>query len=116
MTNVDHSRLASAATAFSHPRRIMIFETLADERDGLWFETLLTRTKLQPSTLAHHLKPMVAAGLVERRRRGARVRLIVAPGPVDALDRLSGALRAAIRRRPTPRLASSRGVASAPEA
>ena len=39
---------------------------------GLGFGPLMERTRLQPSTLRHHLRPMAAAGLVVPvRRRGS---------------------------------------------
>ena len=65
--------IARAMTALSHPRRVAIFEALeAAGPAGLGFGPLMERTRLQPSTLRHHLRPMAAAGLVVSvRRRGS---------------------------------------------
>lgn len=72
MTN--HQSVARAMTALSHPRRVAIFEALeAAGPGGLGFEPLMQKTRLQPSTLRHHLGPMIAARLVTSSRRGLNV-------------------------------------------
>ena len=66
--------IARAMTALSHPRRVSIFEALESAGpSGLGFEPLLQTTGLQPSTLRHHLRPMLAVGLVASSRRGLNV-------------------------------------------
>lgn len=70
----QNERTALAFNALSHPRRALIFDKLETEgAKGLGFEELMAATDLQVSTLRHHLRPMIAAGLVARRRRGLRV-------------------------------------------
>ena len=69
----DHAAIAAAMTALSHPRRVLIYETLAAAPDGLAYGDLLARTRLSLSSLNHHLRPMRAAGVVATRRRGGFV-------------------------------------------
>ena len=71
---INRKDIARAMTALSHPRRVAIFEALETAGSGgLGFEPLMERTRLQPSTLRHHLRPMTAAGLVVSTRRGLNV-------------------------------------------
>ena len=71
---INRNDIARAMTALSHPRRVAIFEALETAGPaGLGFEALLERTRLQPSTLRHHLRPMMSARLVTSSRRGLNV-------------------------------------------
>ena len=69
----SHS-IARAVTALSHPRRVTLFGALEDAGPkGLGFEELLSTTGFGVTTLRHHLRPMQAAGLVVRHRKGVKV-------------------------------------------
>ena len=71
----ERDRTASAFNALSHPRRIAIFDKIEEAgATGIGFDALMGATGLQVSTLRHHLRPMIASGLVMRRRRGLNVR------------------------------------------
>lgn len=76
-TNED---IATAFTALSHKRRILIFRILQKEGE-LTHKALQARTGFRAMTLSHHLGPMVAAGLVSRRVRGPYTYLSLRPGP-----------------------------------
>lgn len=70
----ENDQIARAMTALSHPRRVQLFDILEDAGPrGVGFEDLLKRTKFNISTLRHHLRPMQAAGLVVRRRKGVNI-------------------------------------------
>lgn len=74
MNRNRNAAIAAAMTALSHPRRVAIYDVLcAAPRPGLSFDALLAATRLNRSTLGHHLRPMLAAGLVRRRRKGREV-------------------------------------------
>ena len=74
LTRKQSVAIAAAMTALSHPRRVALFTILEDAGPpGLGFDELLKRSKLSISTLRHHLRPMQAAGLVVRRRKGVNV-------------------------------------------
>ncbi|MEO1612179.1 MAG: helix-turn-helix transcriptional regulator [Pseudomonadota bacterium] len=78
-----NERTALAFNALSHPRRALIFDKLETEgANGLGFDALMTATGLQVSTLRHHLRPMIAAGLVARRRHGLTVTFRLQGGDV----------------------------------
>ena len=69
-------QIARAMTALSHPRRVAIFEVLENAGSrGLGVEELMRSAGLRPSTLNHHLRPMIAAGLVRKTRVGLPTRL-----------------------------------------
>lgn len=71
---IHRKDIARAMTALSHPRRVTIFEALESAGPaGLGFEALMTAARLQPSTLRHHLRPMMAAHLVMSMRQGPNV-------------------------------------------
>lgn len=82
----ERRHVAAATNALGHPRRVLIFDRLVEaDPDGLTFEGLLRETGLSVSTLSHHLRPMVDAGLVERRRTGAFVFHRLAAQPISAV-------------------------------
>ena len=69
MVDTDSDDVASAMNALSHPRRMAIFKALEIAGlDGLGFDAMVERNGLQLSALRNHLRPMLAAGLVARRR------------------------------------------------
>jgi len=71
MTN---AALARNFKALSHPRRAMIFRLLARRPEaGDSLDRLERATRLQYSSLVHHLREMEKCGLIRRHRRGPEV-------------------------------------------
>lgn len=65
---------ASALSALGHDARLCIFRLLVRAGDsGLTVGELVEGTDLPASTLAHHLKTLVASGLVIQERNGREV-------------------------------------------
>jgi len=63
-----------ALAALGHEARLEIFRLLVRAGDeGLTVGEIVARLGLAPSTLAHHLQALVAAGLVVQERRGREV-------------------------------------------
>lgn len=56
-------------------------------RDGLSIGAVQERTGIAPSTLAHHLRFLSAAGLVEQEKRG---RSVITRAAFDQLEQLAG--------------------------
>jgi len=74
MTNTDPAMLndiAAALAELGHPTRLAIFRRLvqAGER-GLPVGLLGEAFEIAPSTLSHHLKGLIACGLIEQIREG----------------------------------------------
>lgn len=84
-------KIAAAFTALSHPRRVRIYRALRTAgASGLSHGALQNVTRLPPMTLSHHLKPMLAVGLVRRKQRGSFVFFSLNPGAVlDVVDNLA---------------------------
>jgi DNA-binding transcriptional ArsR family regulator len=60
--------------ALGHEARLEIFRLLVRAGDeGVTVGEIVARLGLAPSTLAHHLQGLVAAGLVVQERRGREV-------------------------------------------
>ena len=87
--------------ALSHPRRVMIFRLLAKRPEaGDSFDRLTRATRLQPSSLVHHLREMERCGLLRRNRRGPEVAYRLTPGELtDALG-AAGDVAQVARHRP----------------
>lgn len=81
------ARVKRAAVALSVPSQKRMLEELGRE-PGLSAGTLATRANVAPATGSHHLKRLVALGLAERRRDGARVRFFLAQGVAEAVRAL----------------------------
>ena len=82
MTNED---LARNFKALAHPRRAMIFRLLAKHPEaGDSLDHLAQATRLQNSSLVHHLREMDRCGLLRRRRRGPEVAYRLIPGEFNA--------------------------------
>jgi DNA-binding transcriptional ArsR family regulator len=65
---------ARALAALGHEARLDIFRLLVRAgRDGLIVGDVAGHTRLPASTLAHHLRTLVSAGLVTQERRGREV-------------------------------------------
>ncbi|MGB3553798.1 MAG: metalloregulator ArsR/SmtB family transcription factor [Jannaschia sp.] len=73
----DRSRSATTAralTALGHEARLDVYRLLVRAgNDGLIVGDIATHSKLPLSTLAHHLRTLVGAGLVVQERRGREV-------------------------------------------
>lgn len=65
---------ARALAALGHEARLDVYRLLVRAgADGLIVNDLAAHTSLPASTLAHHLRTLVAAGLVLQERRGREV-------------------------------------------
>ena len=68
---MNESDAAAALAALGHEARLKVFRLLVRAGEGgLSVGDIAAHEGLAPSTLAHHLGALVAAGLVERRRAG----------------------------------------------
>ena len=77
--------VSRALSALGHPARLDIFRILVRAGDeGLIVGDIAAHTDLPLSTLAHHLRTLVGAGLVNQERRG---REIVNAINFDAMNR-----------------------------
>jgi len=66
---------ARALAALGHDARLAVFRLLVRAGDdGLTVGDIQTHTGIAPSTLAHHLRCLVDAGLVAQHRNGREVR------------------------------------------
>ncbi|WP_298434007.1 helix-turn-helix transcriptional regulator [uncultured Jannaschia sp.] len=75
MTDDDRTAATAAAlAALGHAARLDVFRLLVRAgHDGLIVGDIAAHTDLPLSTLAHHLRTLVAAGLVQQERRGREV-------------------------------------------
>ncbi|GIT92537.1 transcriptional regulator [Jannaschia pagri] len=81
---------ADALAALGHTVRLSIFRLLVRAgHDGLRVGDIAEHMALAPSTLAHHLRALVQAGLVRQTRRGREVWCVV---DFDATQTLLGFL------------------------
>ena len=70
----DTSTTARALAALGHEARLEVYRLLVRAgEDGLIVGDIAGHTKLPLSTLAHHLRTLVSAGLVIQERRGREV-------------------------------------------
>mgnify|MGYP001555540210 CR=1 FL=1 len=83
---------ARALSALGHDARLAIFRLLVKAGDeGLRVGDLAAHMEMPASTLAHHLKSLVDAGLVIQERRG---REVINRADYDAMRRMIGFLTA----------------------
>jgi ArsR family transcriptional regulator, arsenate/arsenite/antimonite-responsive transcriptional repressor len=75
--------------ALADPHRVKIINLLATSSDPVCVCEFTTPLGLSQPTVSHHLKKLVAAGLLEREQRGTWAYYSLAP---DALDGLAAAL------------------------
>lgn len=81
---------ARALAALGHEARLAVFRLLVRAgRDGLSVGDLVSRMDLPASSLSHHLRALVAAGLVAQERRG---RLVINRADFEAMNRTVGFL------------------------
>ncbi|MEL6587231.1 MAG: metalloregulator ArsR/SmtB family transcription factor [Pseudomonadota bacterium] len=70
----DTATTARALAALGHEARLDVYRLLVRAgQDGLIVGDIAAHTKLPLSTLAHHLRMLVSAGLVTQQRRGREV-------------------------------------------
>lgn len=70
----NSSQTARALAALGHEARLDVFRLLVRAgEDGLIVGDIAAHTKLPLSTLSHHLRTLVSAGLVAQERRGREV-------------------------------------------
>ena len=72
MTEINS--IARALAALGHDARLDVFRLLVRAGDaGLIVNDIAAHTKLPLSTLSHHLRTLVSAGLVTQNRQGREV-------------------------------------------
>ncbi len=70
----EHESIARALSALGHEARLSIFRLLVRAgEDGLTVGDIGAHLGTPPSTLAHHLGALVAAGLVAQERQGRQI-------------------------------------------
>jgi ArsR family transcriptional regulator, arsenate/arsenite/antimonite-responsive transcriptional repressor len=86
------ARLADTAKALADPIRVQLVDVLAAHPGELCACDLLPLFDVAQSTLAHHLKTLADAGILESSRQGLFVYYFVRPHAlVDLADWLEGA-------------------------
>ncbi|MCS6759976.1 MAG: metalloregulator ArsR/SmtB family transcription factor, partial [Candidatus Devosia euplotis] len=66
--------IARALAALGHEARLDVFRLLVRAGDeGMIVGDIALHAGLPPSTLAHHLRALVAAGLMQQQRRGREI-------------------------------------------
>ena len=84
-TSTHTASAARALAALGHEARLDVYRLLVRAgEDGLIVNDLAAHTALPASTLAHHLRTLVGAGLVLQERRG---REVVNRADYDAMNR-----------------------------
>lgn len=88
----DPSHHAAALAALGHEARLAVFRLLVRAGpEGVGVGALVSHMGLPASSLAHHLRALVAAGLVTQERRG---RQVVNRADFEAMHRTLGFLTA----------------------
>ena len=73
-TNINTARAAKALSALGHEARLSVYRLLVRAgTSGLNVGDLSAQLAIPPSTLAHHLKALVDAGLVVQEKLGREV-------------------------------------------
>ena len=93
------TQLATYAKALADPIRVLLVDVLAEHPGELCACELLPLFDVAQSTLAHHLKTLADAGILESRRQGLFAYYIVRP---EALAELAGWLGHASRAHARP--------------
>ncbi len=88
MIELDDAAAGFAATG-SQPRLAVLLALVRAGRGGLTVGEIRDRVGIPASTLAHHLKSLAAAHLIEQEKRG---REIVSRAAYDQLQALAGFL------------------------
>ncbi|MGC2194758.1 MAG: metalloregulator ArsR/SmtB family transcription factor [Terriglobales bacterium] len=66
---MDTAEVANMSKALAGPTRLQIYEAIPANPD-MYCGEIIDRYELSPGTVSHHLKILVAAGLIECRREG----------------------------------------------
>jgi arsenite methyltransferase len=101
MSNYRTEELAARFRALANPHRLAVFRRLAtccppgtacsvDEATRVCVGDLGAELDIAPSTVSHHLKELVQAGLVRRERRGRTIECWVEPQVLDELAAFFG--------------------------
>ena len=73
-TDTDTSRMAKALSALGHEARLSLYRLLVRAGEqGLNVGEISAQLAIPPSTLAHHIKALVDAGLVIQEKQGREV-------------------------------------------
>lgn len=89
---MDLAALARRLDALGNPTRLAAFRALVRAGpEGLPTGELRSRLGLAPSTLTHHLAPLLKVGLVSQDRQGTT---LVCRADLDGIDAVVDALRA----------------------
>ena len=68
---MDNSTASQSFAAMGSPSRLLVLQTLVRAgRSGLSVGAIQDKTQIPASTLAHHLKSLTDAGLLEQTREG----------------------------------------------
>ena len=89
--NVDRNDAETWATwfkALGDPRRIVILNLLATAGGPLSVAEIVDAVDVGQSTVSHHLKSLVDAGILTREQRGKWAYYRLVPGALDALAAL----------------------------
>lgn len=66
-TKSYRQNLAQIHFALGHARRLKIIETLEEGQGALSFEAVSHKTCINPSTLGHHMRVLLNAGLLRKK-------------------------------------------------
>jgi len=80
------ARLAQIHSALGHARRLRLIDILIDTPNGLTFEALSHRSKINQSTLGHHVKVLLAAGFLKKKIKGPYSIYTYDPAPMVMLS------------------------------
>ena len=76
-SNTDIKKIERASKALSDPYRIMMLEAIKKQQDWMKCSSIVSMFDLAQSTVSHHMKQLVDAGLVivEKDGRHAKYRI-----------------------------------------
>jgi ArsR family transcriptional regulator len=98
---MDTEQMAKIAQALSDPTRLGILQAIAASKEMNCSE-LISRYRLAPGTVSHHLKTLAEAGLIESRRDGQFIYNRALPDTLwdyaEAVSRLTTPRRSSRRR------------------
>jgi len=84
---------ADCLAALGNPTRLQIYRMLARSTDGMPVGRLQARLRAAPSTLSHHLKTLIEAGLVRQTRKGTTLSCRIERARLRELMRFLGETR-----------------------
>ncbi len=92
------NQIAQIFKALSHPKRLEIFvnfvscippgtiETTTDDQMAVCQREISAEHDLAPSTVSHHLKELIIAGLIHKERKGKEILISVNPMAIETLN------------------------------